>query len=269
MKPTFKVETEALERTLRKIAPILKRELQHIVKDAAKLATRKAIEMTPPSSLQRPANKEAQRRGEAIVQSDIRRVIATASYAYSTIKSPTAASAFWVMVKGRKKDFTAAETILRDHSYNVRLRSAPIVSSTVFARHADARRRGRVPKSQDVKQITTNEAELKRYIRSKQAMVGFLAAGWMPAVTSLGVTRIPAWIKRHSAAPGDVVTSQSDGRFSIAIVNKVRFGGEAQLQRIVPYALRAARNGLTAAAERVALKAAQRAGLSTSLTAIS
>jgi hypothetical protein len=235
----------------------MRKNMVQLVRSGAALATRKGVELTPPMGKGRGTTKETQRFGEGLVERDIKRVFATSSYAYKTIANPAARSAFWFLMKGKKADrvkaHQSAAAILRDHSSNTRMRNAPIVETPNTALHDQARRRGRVSKA-DVKQIVTREPELKRYIKARQAKVGFLAAGWMAAVEELKVSKIPSWIKRHGSSSSKIVPVHSRTAFALLIVNRVKFGASAQLERIVPYALRAAREGMAAQAQRILAK---------------
>lgn len=261
MKLSIKVESAALSRRLRELQPIFKKNIEEMVKAGSKLAVRKGLEMTPPMGKGRDMNKSTQTFQEKIVQRDIRRVFATASYAYDTITNPVAKSAFWMLVKGKKRGradaFRAAGNIIRDHSNNAALKSAEIAMQPDVALHSDARRRGRVNKA-NVKQIITQEARLNTYIKQRQKNVGFLAAGWNAAVKQLKVNRVPAWIRRHASAPGAVYTRRRIGSYTLQIVNRVSYGAAAQLQRIIPYALQAARIGMEAQAKKIMTKGIKR-----------
>ena len=203
----------------------------------------------------------------------MRRVLATASYAYDTIKSPAAASAFWFTIKtGGKKTLAqriaSAEAIVRSESYNTRLRNAPIVQRADVSLHEGARVRGRVKKNAHVQQIAISPNEIDRHIKAKQKNIGFLAAGWLAAAENLKATKIPAWIKRHKGrAPGSVQFVETDEAFTLSMINSVSYGAAAQLARIVPIALSAAAGGIRAEAKMRLLKAAQRAGLATTVVA--
>jgi hypothetical protein len=272
MKLTATVLDDDLIHTLRAVQPILKKSMKQLVRAGSRLAIRKAISFTPPMSAERGPTKETQRFAEKLIAGDVKRVIATVDYAYGTIQSPAAASAFWFLIKrggkkGRAAGLVAAQEILRDHSSNVRLRNAPIVETMDAAVHEQARVRGRVRKNQTVQQIVLRKVELNRHIKAKQANIGFLAAGWLAAAAELKVAA-PAWIKRHAGrAPGAVQFLADGDLFWCEMTNKVAYGQAAQLARIVPIALSAAAGGMRAQAKAVALKAAQKAGLQTTAIA--
>ena len=263
---------EQLLRTLHETRALFRKSLKDMIKKGARLAITKAISITPPMSSERGPTKDTQRFAEKLIAGDVRRVLATASYAYGTIQSPAATSAFWFLLKrGGKKTLgeriASAESILRSHSYNVRLRGAPIVQTADVALHDRMRVRGRIRKNQHVQQIAIRPNEIDRHIKTRQKNIGFLAAGWAAAAEYLRA-RIPAWIKRHrTSAPSAIEFHDEADYFAIKMKNQVSYGPAAQLQRIIPIALSAASGGIRAEAKARLLKSARRAGLTTTAIA--
>lgn len=170
------------------------------------------VQVTAPFS-QGVRGSEAKRQGEDAVRRDIKRVFASASYAYKMIaaKSPEMADAFWYFLK--KKDFATAGKILNDYSANVRIRNATVVSTPTTSLHDGARNRktGRVPQNHHVLEIIDNEASLTRYIRKKQRLVGLLASSIPNAVGSRygKLSGVPTWVSRHSNSWGRVSDRKS------------------------------------------------------------
>lgn len=273
MELEIEMANEKLLATLRETRRTFRASNKEMMRKGARLAITKAISITPPMSAARGPTKETQKFAERLIAGDVRRVLATASYAYETIKSPAAASAFWFTVKsGGKKTLSqriaSAEAIVRSESYNGRLRNAPIVQRADVSLHDKARVRGRVKRNQSVQQIAIRPTEIDRHIKAKQKNIGFLAAGWLAAAESLKATKIPAWIKRHKGrAPGAVQYYEDEDYFRIEMANAVSYGAAAQLARIIPIALSAAAGGIRAEAKMRLLKAAQRAGLATTVVA--
>lgn len=271
MKLNIKSQAQHLIDTLRKVQPVLKKDWETLVKKGARLALQKAVDLTPPSSQGEGPTKATQRRAEAIIRGDVRRVYASVDYAYSTIPSPAAASAFWFLTHGKGKNKHSADSlksasdVLRDNGNNTRIRNAPIVPSIDPSLAEKDRKRGRVPRNNVIKQIALKDAEIKAIIKGKWQRIGWLAAGWLADSDKLGKIKAPAWIKRHKGkAKGAVVIRISGGVVLIDIINRVAYGPEAQLARIIPYALRAASIGLSKEAKHVAAKAMKKAGLRTS-----
>lgn len=254
-------ETARLIQKLRDIAPEMHKGMKPLVKDAGKIAIRKAVEMTPPGWINIDS-QTAKKRGEHKIEKDMRRVYATASYAYGTIADPDAKKGFWKLAKGRKtKDFDAAMKIVVAQSYNVRLKQAVMAEDPDPAIHQSVRKRGVVPRGQHVKQIITREAKrggLETLIKKVQKNVGIWAAGWMPAVEKLGVSRVAGWIKRHATkGRGRCDISESRDHFQIEVANTTGFG---KISQIVPYAIAAARAAMDAQVAHVKKRALERAG---------
>jgi len=62
------------------------------------------------------------------------------------------------------------------------------------------------------------------YLQRVQALVGFLAAGWNVAASKLGVV-LPAWIRRHTAAPGECREIVIGPRLRLQVTNAVSYVG--------------------------------------------
>ncbi len=193
----------------------------------AKAFTREIVtEWTPPAGPGAKGTK-AKKLGEAAVQRDIRRVIATASYAYSTIKDPQMADYFWLlMLAGHTAD---AQEVLRLHSYNVRLRNAAISTRPDARLHERMRKHGRVPRGAHVQQIVTNAGAVNAYIRERKRKVGLLAAGWLSAARYFRI-KLPEWVERHQAG-GSIKPSILPWKTQYRITNDAVHGGVNDLPR--------------------------------------
>lgn len=159
--------------------------------------------------------RAAQKAGEAKVARDVKRVFASASFVYDTIKAPAAASDFWFNLRGKKKNYAEAERIMKAASSNSKVRNAPIVQRPEASLHQAARRRGTVPRV-DVRQVIADPKALDRYIRLVQRRVGMLAAGIVTTYNGrFGALRgVPAFIRRHisSWATGNITEKGGDER---------------------------------------------------------
>ncbi len=163
------------------------------------------VQVTPPHNRQVDLiGHKAKKRGESKIQGDIHRVFASASYAYDTIKtkSPAAAGAFWYLIK--HKDYAAAQQILRDKGYNIRLRNAELVSNPDLSLHQKNRRKGVVPKYVHAKQVVINYGKVNAYVRKVKRRVGMLASAPAAAVGSRygALKGVPAWVARHKSRWG-------------------------------------------------------------------
>lgn len=279
MKLSFKVENAKLLKTLVEVGPALKRNTKTLVRDAAKLALRKAIEMTPPGESNMGA-QVAKKRGENAILTD-------------SFGSSAGAS------RGQQKRsgifFVAKEQLLRrwhqEHANGQTERLFVRKDGTVWAtekkfyqpnadvgtmnaHHARYWKKGRmsgggtrdrtIGRHVFIDRMVVGKGSQRAFLAARYKRVGFLAAGWMDAANKLKLSKIPTWIKRHKGAPGTLRIAEGSGYFAINLVNSVKFGAAAQLQRIIPYAIAAARAGMRAQAKHVMAKALREAGLKTS-----
>lgn len=298
MKLNVHVEARRLMQTMREVRPTLRKSGKEMVRAGAKLATRKAIEMTPPFvrkgdglSLDKDGKdrafanaKEAKKRGENAILTD-----AFGSRAGSSRGKTKRSGIFFVadetMLRKFRKENPGGETerlfLRKDGTVwatEKRYYHPGASVADMNAHHAQYWNNGRMSsagtKTRDIgrwkfiDRMVVGPGAQKRWLKARYQRVGFLAAGWLNAANELKVARVPAWIKRHTTAPGTLRFSESGGRFMIYVINSVKFGRNAQLDRIVPYALRAASLGMKAQAKHIALKAMKRAGFTLSSAAL-
>ena len=257
-------EMKQLEQSLRKLASESNSSMKTLVLKAAKITVRKAIEITPPSNKDMQG-EQAKKRAEKKVAGDIRRLFASASYAYETIKNRKAANAFWRLVSTKNRDFVKAQEILAANTTNTRLTTVEVTDQMDESLHRKNRTRGVVNKNRRMLQVvysrSKNNGEIDKYVKRKQAMIGFWASGWVPAIIRLKLTKIPKWITKHqgSSARGSCdVPEKATDNFIITIKNKTGFGN---LARVVPYALSGARHGMILESARAKAEALKKAGL--------
>lgn len=227
MKITAAADLRGALAKLDKVGGASQKVVRREVDVTAKAFTREIVtEWTPPAG---PGLRgtAAKRAGEGSVARDVRRVIATASYAYSTISDPELADYFWFLILS--KQYADAQDVLRAHSWNVRLRYAPISARPEASLHQRNRKRGKVPRSTHAQQIVTNTGALNSYIRSRQKKVGLLAAGWLASARYFKV-KLPAWVERHQAG-GSIRPSLLPWRTAYRITNDAAHGGVNDLPR--------------------------------------
>jgi hypothetical protein len=282
MKLTVAHETARLNRVLREVHPALRRSMKTLVKDGAKLALRKGIEMTPPGESNMGA-QEAKKRGENAILTD-------AFGGRRGSKGQTKRSGiFFVANEGLlrkwhaqnpggdterlfvKKDGTVWATEKRFYQPNADL-------GTMNAHHARYWKNGRMSSggTRDrtigrhvfIDRMVIGKGAQRSFLAARYKRVGFLAAGWLDAAGKLKMGRLPAWIKRHQGAPGDFREKEGSSTYTVHMINSVKFGGAAQLNRIVPYALAAASAGMKAQAKHVMLKGMKSAGFTLTATSL-
>jgi hypothetical protein len=80
--------------------------------------------------------------------------------------------------------------------------------------HREARgKRGRVktnPRAYNNVTLWPERAQFRTVLNAAMANVGWARAGWLRAYRGLGGTRAPAWVTRHSSAPGDFEDGRND-----------------------------------------------------------
>jgi hypothetical protein len=142
---------------------------------------------------------------------------------------------FWAYVK-LKQWYRANEIAQRITGYSL----------DVFDGGAEHKRRrnprtGRViggeqPKHKRVFLAPGQEKNLKKYSKAKQALVGTLAAGFVPAAQELGV-KLPVWVTRQRITPGTIKTRRNQISYSIEISNTARYAKGADLPRQMRFVL--------------------------------
>ena len=157
------------------------------------------LKHTPPQAGKYVSGKDAKKRGERTVESNIRRV--------------------FIGVNKSQAD--------KDHfEYKNSLYGMGEI-------HKKARRKGRVRK-QTKKRVRVMKGRLNNYIRLRKSKVGVLAAGWGAAADKFGVRgrNYPMWMRRHKG------TAKSSAQFTIEkddiyvkFSNRVRFAGDVEIMR--------------------------------------
>jgi hypothetical protein len=171
----------------------------------------------------------ALQKGSAAVQGDIGRIYVTVGQVYNAISDAAderTAKAFSSAI--RRGDQTRAMAIVKANTPEYSL--ALIGRFDGGALHKARRnKRGRVPKSQRVLLIVTDQASLNKYIKREVDQVGFGKAGWgncAKAFADKGATRgLPRWVTRHKNAPCAVMKRviNNGAGIEITMVNQVEY----------------------------------------------
>lgn len=102
--------------------------------------------------------------------------------------------------------------------------------------------------------------EVKRYIKRKQAYVGWAKAGWLRAYHGLGGTRAPDWVKRQGASQGALINATGPENQSpyVQVNNNTAWGAKNnQAERVVAKALSARARAMKTYFEKMMELAAQ------------
>ena len=88
---------------------------------------------------------------------------------------------------------------------------------------------GRIPKALKVP-YKVKSSELRALQNKLFERVGWLAAGWNKAAQKLGLSgrQWPAWIARHSSAPGHCTITSTETLFRVEVANTVKFVGQVK-----------------------------------------
>jgi hypothetical protein len=71
---------------------------------------------------------------------------------------------------------------------------------------------------------TVSRRKVRTLYRTEVRKVGWLAGGWNTAANRLGATaKVPAFVRRHAGAPGQVQIDFSPSRLRIVLINQVRY----------------------------------------------
>ena len=118
--------------------------------------------------------------------------------------------------------------------------------------------RGRVRREISPK-IKVRAGDLARLIKTKKAMVGFLASGWRTAAQKFGV-KLPAWITRHTGQ-GSAKEKSDAASVEVVATNSVGYADRAaNMDKIVQASLDAQAGNMRRQVENYFAKAAKRAG---------
>jgi hypothetical protein len=183
------VDTSALNRSLSRFAAATRRDASDVAHQAMRGILKTVIMITPPGTGPNDTATAAKKRGEAKVESDIRKMFKP--------------ERVWA---GPARRSTAGGRI------------------QIKAKHQAGRspRTGRVLGGKRRKVIPVPEADLTAYIRDRKKKVGILMSGWKPAAERMGVS-MPAWARRHSG-PGHITIKQGQNGISLIAENSVSYG---------------------------------------------
>lgn len=159
-------------------------------------------------------SRTAESHAKAIVAADIRSLYGTPGEAYDILPQSTGvADAFWsLQAKGQISD---ANAILRETTGSI------LYPFDGGVHHRKNFRR----RSRQFKFYVSDPKELELYIKFSQEQIWWLASGWEDPLTALG-SKLPAGVKRHSEAPGNLTVIINEAEISIAIRNDVSYSGQ-------------------------------------------
>jgi hypothetical protein len=203
---------------------------EEVLKQQARGIFRNVISITPPGHEGvKAGTRGAAEMGKAKVAGDIAKLYGTPSAAFDEIekKNPADARAFWA-VKRTRPD--AAADIVRQHTGTW---YGPFDGGKLHAqRFVGGRVKGK--KTRPILYVSEPKA-LKDYVKSKQARVHFLAAGWKEIANKLGLA-VPGMIAVHGAPSAAAILANME-RIVIRAVNELSYASDADLNRRVQWAI--------------------------------
>ena len=214
------------EAALHRLLSTSKRGAVEVLRGRAKTVFKTVAKYTPPAHAG-ALGKAAETHAKAKIATDIYGLYGTPSDAYDAVKekSPGEAQAFWYLLK--HDDVKGASDIVRS------------TTGSIIAPFDDGvhHRRNFRRKTRNFRFFVTDPKNLKAYVQLEQEQVWWLASGWEPALSALGVRDIPYGINKHDG-PGTLKVSITDLLISIAMVNNVRYAGEVKdIERRVAWAM--------------------------------
>lgn len=242
----FTIDYSKFDQALGRALAQSRRDPIVFMKEQAKGVVKRIVSITPPAS-QGAMGGDAKKQGVTKVRADIRKVYGSPAAAYQLIKDKEQftgqAKSFWGLTKNgeqeRAKDLFRAAT---GESYG------PFDGGSLHhAKRVNGRVRGG-RRDQPFMYVWDGE-DMKNYIKEKENLVGWLAAGWNFAAALLGA-RPAAWIWRH-ASPGSGQIVVNDQGVKIIMTNRVDYASAIKdMTRRVQWALNTQADAMNRRAEQ-------------------
>jgi len=190
--PQFQVEVynAEFEKALIRFQEQTRLGWPQVLRMQARLLVQRLIEWTPPFG----SDKAAQRKGQAAVARDVRKVTDFHGFQFRDLSIQKA----W-----ETNDKDALNRIFRSSPHLERFR---LLEKPVAQIHQNVRRNGRVPKHYEPRFVVmdggrrSGDGKIAAYIRSVNRRVGKAKAGWIAGARLLA-SRFPAWIAKSGGEP--------------------------------------------------------------------
>jgi hypothetical protein len=221
------------ERQLLRYAAATKRDMREILEDQARLFVTDVVNVTPPFSQGVNATK-ARQRGEKSIKTNLNRLF---------IARP---------LRGTKKiTHLFGRTDVPGLPYVVPTQERYPHVDQIY-RDEKKRAKGFAVRGMRFRQeqLPVSLAKVRKIYAREKKNVGWLAGGWNRAAVTLG-SKVPAWVKRHSAAPGAISKRFGRSKLSIRIENRVDYAaGVGGMQKRMAFALRKRTDAMRIEAQR-------------------
>lgn len=221
------------EQSLARYVAATKGDLREVLKNQARLFVQDVVQVTPPFSQGVNATK-ARQRGEKSIKSNLNKLF---------IARP--------LVGSRKVTHLFGKTDVPGLPYTVKTTEKYPDVEGIY------RTEKKAAKGRAVRGVRFSRQELPVSLKKVRAIytrekkkVGWLAGGWNAAATKLG-SKVPAWVKRHAAAPGAVSMRFSRTKLSIRVENRVNYANAVGgMQKRMAFALRKRSDAMRIEAQR-------------------
>jgi hypothetical protein len=218
--PHFQVEVydEEFEKALIRFEEQTRLGWPQVLRMQARLLVQRLIEWTPPFG----SDKAAQRKGQAAVAKDVRRVFT--DFAGFEFRDLTIQKAW------ETEDRDALARIFKSSPHLSRYK---LLDKPIAGIHQGVRRQGRVPKHYEPRFVImdggrrSGEGKIAAYIRSVGKRVGKAKAGWIAGARLLA-SKFPAWITKSGGERLGSVTDRTRERQdpSITLSNHVPYASD-------------------------------------------
>lgn len=220
------------EQSLARYVAATKGDLREVLKNQARLFVQDVVQVTPPFS-QGVNATEARQRGERSIRANLSKLF---------IARPLVGSRKVTHLFGKKDVPGLPYTVKTTEKY-------PDVEGIYRAEKTRAKRNAVRAMQFYEKFLPVSRKKVRAIYMREKKKVGWLAGGWNQAAIKLG-SRVPAWVKRHAAAPGAVSMRFSRSKLSIRVENRVTYARAADMQKRMAFALRKRSDAMRIEAQR-------------------
>lgn len=225
MEPDFVIDWPLFETTFRRFASLTDKSLEDELKNQAALFVIDAIKVTPPFHQGVGQGiSAAKRAGEKSIARNMDRIFVGVN-----------------LVGSRKITHLFGRTDVPGLPFIVpTTEKYPDVAGIYELKKRFAKTQARRGMRMSGPPLTVDRRKVQKVYRAEVKKVGFLAGGWNIAAQRLGAgNKVPAFARRHAAAPGQIIVDFRPERLRIVLENQVKYadyvGG---LQKRASFALR-------------------------------
>jgi hypothetical protein len=244
LEPDFVLDASWFEKTFARFAAVSTKSVEELLKDQARLFVIDAIRVTPPFHQGVGQNATtAKKAGEKSISANLNRLFMGKD-----------------LVGSRRITHLFGRTDVPGLPYIVPAKERyPDVQGIYDEEKEKARLRAQRGMRFWQKQIPVSRVKARRIYRAEVKKVGWLAGGWNTAAMALGAgSKIPAFVRRHASAPGQVQIDFKPHRLRIVLVNQVKYADHVGgLQKRAGFALRKRADAMTLQIPRL-IRAAER-----------